>query len=62
MIAKQFIIREGVRFQFRSEYFNFTNRVNLGDPVMDVNNANFGKILTTWSDPRILQFGLKFQF
>jgi len=61
MVAKNFIIREGIRFQFRSEYFNFTNRVNLGDPVMDVNNANFGKIFTA-GDPRILQFGLKFEF
>jgi hypothetical protein len=62
MIGKQFQIREGMRVQFRSEYFNVTNRVNLGAPILDVNNANFGKILTTATDPRILQFGLKFQF
>jgi hypothetical protein len=57
MIGKQFVIREGMRVQFRSEYFNVTNRVNLGDPVLDVNNPDFGRIVTTFSDPRILQFG-----
>jgi hypothetical protein len=62
MLGKQFIIRENVRFQFRSEYFNVTNRVNMGDPVLDVNNTSFGRILSTSTDPRILQFGLKFLF
>ena len=62
MIAKQFLFREKARLQFRSEYFNLLNHVNLGDPVLDVNNPSFGKILTTFSDPRILQFGLKLQF
>ena len=61
MVAKNIAIREGIRVQFRSEYFNFFNRVNLGDPVLDVNNGNFGKIFSA-GDPRILQFGLKFQF
>ncbi len=54
--------RENVRLQFRSEYFNLFNRVNLGPPVMDVRNPNFGKIFNTFADPRILQFGLKLMF
>jgi hypothetical protein len=61
-IAKDIPIRENMRLQFRSEYFNFTNRVNLGNPVLDVNDPNFGKIFSTATDPRILQFGLKFMF
>jgi len=61
MIAKQIPIGETRRFQFRSEYFNLFNRVNLGDPNLDVNNVNFGRIFNA-GDPRILQFGLKFLF
>jgi len=62
LIAKNIPIRENMRVQFRSEYFNLFNRVNLAPPILDTTNPNFGRILTTFSDPRILQFGLKFQF
>jgi len=62
MVAKIIPIRESVHFQFRSEYFNLFNRVNLGSPVLDVRNPNFGKIFNTFGDPRILQFGFKLVF
>ncbi|PYV92737.1 MAG: hypothetical protein DMG05_03645 [Acidobacteria bacterium] len=55
-------VRENMRLQFRSEYFNLFNRVNLGNPSLNVNDPNFGKIFGTSSDPRILQFGVKFIF
>jgi hypothetical protein len=62
MIAKVIPIRENMRFQFRSEYFNLFDRVNLGPPNLDTQvPATFGKIFTA-GDPRILQFGLKLQF
>ena len=61
LLAKNIPIREGMRLQFRSEFFNIFNRVNLGDPVLDFTNPSFGKILGTFNDPHILQFGLKFQ-
>lgn len=61
LVAKNIPIREGMRLQIRSEYFNLFNRVNLGSPVMDTTNPNFGKIFSS-ADPRILQFGLKLHF
>jgi hypothetical protein len=62
MIAKLIPLRENVRIQFRSEYFNLFNRVNLGIPGLDTQvPTTFGKILTA-NDPRILQFGLKLIF
>jgi hypothetical protein len=61
MFAKVIPIREQVRLQFRTEFFNLFNRVNLSNPLSDVNAPTFGKIYGA-SDPRILQFGLKLQF
>lgn len=62
MLAKEIPIREEMRLQFRFEAFNATNRVNLAAPDMNVNDPNFGKIFSTYTTPRILQFGLKFMF
>ena len=60
--------REDMRFEFRAEAFNATNRVNLGTPDYNVTDPNFGKIFNTYqpsiNDPgdRIMQFGIKFVF
>jgi len=63
MFGRIFPIHEQVRIQFRAELFNAFNRVNLRSPVMDVDNANFGKLRQGGAgDPRIMQFGLKFLF
>ncbi|MEG9434813.1 TonB-dependent receptor [Edaphobacter sp. HDX4] len=49
--------------QFRAEFFNALNHANFGQPDGNLNNAStsFGKI-TTASDPRIMQFALRYQF
>jgi hypothetical protein len=47
--------------QFRWEIFNVINHVNLDAPIVALNNANFGKILTA-GDPRIMQLALKYTF
>jgi len=51
------------KVQFRSEFFNALNHPNLGQPDGNLANASttFGKI-TTASDPRIIQFALRYQF
>jgi hypothetical protein len=49
--------REGMKLQFRSEFFNASNRVNLGSPNMTM-GGSMGRI-TSAGDPRILQFALK---
>ena len=51
----------GRTMQLRWEVFNVVNRVNLGAPIVDLNSANFGKIITA-GDPRIMQFAVKFDF
>ena len=52
--------REGMKLQFRSEFFNALNELNLGNPNMTI-GANMGRI-TSAGDPRILQFALKLLF
>ncbi|MCL4850075.1 MAG: TonB-dependent receptor [Bryobacteraceae bacterium] len=60
-LAKTFPIREDMRIQFRSEFFNLLNRVNLGNPNLNASAAQFGRI-TTAGSPRVLQLALKFIF
>lgn len=47
--------------QFRAEFFNVFNRVNLNDPNTSVNAAAFGTI-TASGDPRIGQLAMKLSF
>jgi hypothetical protein len=55
-------IRESHQLQFRTELFNALNRPNFGSPGTNPDSANqYGRI-TTASDGRIIQFGLKYLF
>lgn len=45
-ISKNLAISERVRLQIRADAFNSFHNVNLGSPVLDVRNANFGRILS----------------
>jgi hypothetical protein len=47
--------------QFRAESFNLANRVNFSNPNATVSSSAFGTI-TAATDPRILQFALKYSF
>jgi hypothetical protein len=60
-LSRTFNVREGQTVQFRWETFNVPNRLNANAPVVALNNANFGRILTA-QDPRIMQFALKYVF
>ncbi len=54
--------REGLRLQIRSEFFNVTNRVNLGQPNANLaSGANMGRI-TSAGAARVIQFAAKVQF
>ncbi len=58
---KNFSITERHRLQFRSEFFNFTNHTNLGQPVNTITNPTAGRILSA-GQSRIVQFGAKYIF
>lgn len=57
-LNKQFRISEGVRIQFRAEFFNFFNHTQLGQPTETATNRFFGQVRSAL-DARITQFGLK---
>jgi hypothetical protein len=48
--------------QFRAEAFNLLNATHLSLPTTGLTNVNFGRILSTDGDPRILQLSLKLAF
>jgi hypothetical protein len=58
---KTFQIRELVKLQFRSEFFNVTNHTNFGLPGTVSNATSFGQIRTTYP-ARQIQFALKLMF
>lgn len=47
--------------EFRFEFFNATNRVNLNSVTANLTNTNFGKSTSTL-DPRVIQLGARLQF
>jgi hypothetical protein len=50
------------RLELRVEAFNLTNRVHLGNPNVTLGNANFGRIISTDGDARVMQFAVKYGF
>lgn len=60
-LFKNIHITERFWFQFRAEFFNTLNRVNLNSPTISVASGGFGSIRSA-QDPRIGQLALKFFF
>ena len=60
-LIKRFPINENMRFTIRADFFNIFNNVNLGVPVADVTQDNFG-VSTFAGRPRIIQFAGRFDF
>jgi hypothetical protein len=50
------------RLELRLESFNLLNHFNWGDSEVNFNAGTFGRITTQAGAPRILQFGVKYDF
>jgi hypothetical protein len=65
---KNFPFREGMFLQFRCDLLNAFNRAGRADPVTNLSDPNFGKILDTGCNacnqeyPREIQLSLRFTF
>lgn len=60
-MTKESNLSEGVKFQFRTEFFNFFNRPSFDLPDIFLASPTFGQVLSAQS-PRRIQFGLKLLF
>jgi hypothetical protein len=58
---KNLVVTERWRAQLRGEFFNVLNRANYDNPVDNLGNAAFGRILTA-ADPRQVQLMIKVTF
>ena len=58
---KSLPFRERFKFQFRAEFFNIYNHLNLGDPATALTSVTFGAVRSA-NDPRISHLALKFFF
>jgi hypothetical protein len=62
-LSKDFAIREGDYFEFRSDFLNAFNMVSLAPPANNVSSGStFGQISTAANEPRNIQLALKFVF
>lgn len=64
VLAKHFPIRplgESARLTFRGEFYNLFNQTNFLAPDVNVANATFGRVGSTF-DPRFVQLALKLTF
>lgn len=61
-IAKRMTVNGRMRAELRAEIFNLFNTTNLGMPVNNIDNVDFGRITTTVGGPRVSQFGLRLLF
>jgi hypothetical protein len=78
-VIRRFPFAESKNIEFRAEFFNLFNHVNLANPISDFNAipsasidpntgqikgdpGNFGRIIATSNNPRLIQFALKLNF
>ena len=61
-LARQFRIREGLRFELRGEAFNILNGTRFQNPAVNLTSANTFGIINAAYDPRIMQVAAKLIF
>jgi hypothetical protein len=60
-IAKNFGLGGGTRLQVRADAFNALNHRNLSNPIVNMNSADFGRIVSAGT-PRTMQIGGRLSF
>ncbi len=61
-LAKRTQITENSEIEFRWEVFNAFNNTNFAAPTTDIFSINFGQVVRTITNPRLMQFALKVNF
>jgi len=61
-LQRDFPIRENMGLEFRWEVFNLFNTTQFSLPSRDFSSSAAGTITTLASDPRVMQFALRFKF
>ena len=61
-LQREFTVTEKMKFQFRAEFFNALNHINLGTPNRFVNTPQFGTITEAATPGREIQFGARLTF
>lgn len=77
-VIKRFRFRDSRNIELRAEFFNLFNHVNFGNPISNVSSVpttslnsagrivgdagDFGRIVATSNNPRMIQFAMKFNF
>jgi len=61
-LARAFNLTERAKFQFRAEFFNALNHVNLGTPDRFVNTPQFGTISEAATPGREIQLSARISF
>jgi hypothetical protein len=61
-LVRSFRVQSTHRLEARVEAFNAFNWFNWGNPTTALNSPNFGRILTSGGDARVMQFAMKYSF
>lgn len=61
-VFKNFHLTEKVNLEFRSDFFNTLNHPSFGNPVANISSPDVGRIFSTSSAPRAIQFAARLSF
>ena len=61
-LTKETAIREHVRLLFTAQFLNAFNRVQFGQPGVQVGSISFGQVTSQINNPRQVQLALRLSF
>jgi hypothetical protein len=61
-LQKKFAINEATGFELRADFFNAFNRAGRGNPVTELTEPLFGRIVGSRFGPRNIQVSARFNF